>query len=119
MPFAGGFHGPPELDQPEQFGIQISSPRRRASDAACLNISNHSGELKSSPPGGISQPASNIWTPPMPTLASSSKSRVMPAFVTLPFIMWNQVWGFAEFGGALNPSSIPAYKVVQPNAASR
>ena len=105
MPFEGMFQGPPEDDQPEQLGMQISKPRRRASEAACLNMSNHSGELKSSGPGGMLQPASNICTPPTPALASASKSQVMPSFVTLPFIMWYHVCGFAELGGLRKPSS--------------
>ena len=105
MPFEGMFQGPPEDDHPEQLGMQISSPSRRASAAACLNMSNHSGELKSSGPGGMLQPASNICTPPMPAFASASKSQVMPSFVTLPFIMWYHVCGFAELGGLRKPSS--------------
>ena len=91
MPFAGGFHGPPELDHPEQLGMHISSPRRFASLWAWANMSNQSSELNLSGPGGTAQPASNIWTPPMPASASASKSQVMPSFVTLPFIMWYHV----------------------------
>ena len=68
-------------------------------------MSNQSSELNFSGPGGMAHPASNIWTPPMPALASASKSHVMPSFVTLPFIMWYQVCGFADAGGALKPSS--------------
>ena len=105
MPFAGGFHGPPELDHPEQLGMQISRPRRFASLWAWANMSNQSSELNFSGPGGMAHPASNIWTPPMPALASASKSQVMPFFVTLPFIMWYHVCGFADAGGALKPSS--------------
>ena len=115
---AGGFHGPPELDHPEQLGMQISSPRRFASLWAWANMSDHSGELNFSGPGGMAHPASNIWTPPMPALASASKSQVIPSFVTLPFIMWYHVCGFAESGGALNPSSSVSAAHGAPTAAT-
>ena len=105
IPFEGGFHGPPDELQPEQFGTQTSRPSRRASDAAWRRTSNQAGELNATSPGGTAQPASNIWTPPTPAFASSSKSRVMPAFVTLPFIMWYQVCGRAAGGGLRKPAS--------------
>ena len=116
MPFAGGFQGPPELDQPEQLGMQISRPRRFASLWAWANMSNQASELNFSGPGGMAHPASNIWTPPMPALASASKSHVMPSFVTLPFIMWYQVCGFADAGGALKPSSSVRAPIGRANA---
>ena len=117
MPFSGGFHGPPELDQPLQFGRQSSSPRRRASLAAWPIASNQAGVLKATGPGGISQPASKICAPPRPIAAIASRSAVIPAFVTFPFIQCHQVWGLASCGGERKPSSSDAASAKKPKAA--
>ncbi len=103
MLFFAGFHGPPDEDHPLQFGRQSSSPSRRASAAACLITSNHSGVLYAMGPSGISHPASKICAPPSPIAFIASRSAVMPSLETFPFIQCHQVCGLAEFGGFSNP----------------
>lgn len=46
-----------------------------------------------------------VSTPPMPTRCIASRSAVMPALVTLPFIQCHHVCGRAEAGGEANPAA--------------
>ena len=46
-----------------------------------------------------------MWTPPTPTRAMASRSRVIPSAETLPFIQCHQVCGRAEAGGCMNALS--------------
>ena len=89
-------------------------PRRFASSLAKRSMSNHAGLQNSMRPAGMPSETSKICAPPMPAFAMASRSAVMPAFVTLPFIQCHHTCGRAEAGGSAKPSS----RASPPRAAS-
>ena len=99
----GFTHGPPDELQPLQLESPTASPSRRASASAWRSISIHSSEPNATGPSGMPAVTSKMNTPPIPTRAIDSRSAVMPALVTLPFIQCHHTCGLAERGGVRNP----------------
>ena len=89
-------------------------PRRLASSLAKWSMSNQAGLQNSTWPAGMPSETSKICAPPMPAFAMASRSAVMPAFVTLPFIQCHHTCGRAEAGGWTKPSS----RASPPSAAA-